>query len=114
MAGRKYQPPRGYVESHEFAEDFDALAPKYPSLAELVGALLWGIGENPLDFDIVPGPRQAGDQTRVAKSDPVILDENPTETIIVRIFFVAPEDDSGPIEIDFLDFEAVDPAETGS
>jgi hypothetical protein len=112
MARRKYQPPRGYVESHAFAQDFDALAPRYPSLEELVGVLLWGIAENPLDFDLVPGYQNEG--IRVAKSDPVIFDENPTETVIVRIFFVAPESDSGPIEIKYLDWEAVDPAESGS
>ena len=109
MARKKYQPPRTYAESHAFAQDFDALASKYPSLMELVGALLWGIGENPLDFDAIPGQRGM----RVAKTVPVILDENPAELVIARVFFIAPEDDSEPIEIEFLDLEAVDPAEAG-
>jgi hypothetical protein len=104
----KYHPPREYVESHEFQQDFDALTAKYSDLIELLGALLWGIGENPLDFDCVPGYQKEG--MRVAKSCSVQLESG--DNVIVRIFFTVP--DSGPIEIAYLDFEPVDPAETGS
>ena len=104
----KYRPPRGYVESHEFQEDFDAITKKYPDLIDLVGALLWGIAENPFDFDLVPGHEKEG--MRVAKSVPVYLEENRKEVFVLRVFFVAPE--SGPIEITYLDAEAGDPIET--
>jgi hypothetical protein len=108
MAIRRYHPPRTYAESHAFQQDFDALTPKYPDLAEIVGALLWGIGENPFDFDLVPGYQ--GEDMRMAKTCPLLLDND--ETVIVRIFFVVPE--SGPIAIEYLDMEPVDPAEMGS
>jgi hypothetical protein len=108
MAIRRYRPPRTYAESHSFQQDFDALAPKYPDLAEIVGALLWGIGENPLDFDFVPGHRS--EDMRMAKTCPLLIESG--ETVIVRIFFMVPE--SGPIEIEYLDMEPVDPAEMGS
>ena len=106
----KYRPPRAYLESHAFQQDFDAIAEKYPDFAEIAGALLWGIGENPFDFDFVPGYQSEG--MRVAKSDPLLLNEEDTEVVVLRIFFVVPE--SGPIEIEYIDLEAGDLAETGS
>jgi hypothetical protein len=106
----RYRPPREYVESHAFQLEFDAVAKRYPDLVELVGALLWGIGENPFDFDYVPGHESKG--LRVAKTDPVLIEEGSTELMTLRIYFVVPE--SGPIDVQYLDVEAVDAAEMGS
>ncbi len=104
----RYDPPRGYVESPSFQQDYDDLTAKYPDLVQVLGALFWGIAENPLDFGIVPGFQN--ESIRVAKTSPFLLGDS--ETVVLRIFFVVPE--SGPIVIEYLDMEASDPAETGS
>lgn len=106
----KYDPPREYAESHSFQQDFDDLTQKYPGLIEIIGALLWGIGENPFDFGLVPGYQSEG--IRVAKSKSVLLEEEDTEAVILRVFFVVPE--SGPIEIMYLDMELGNLDELGS
>jgi hypothetical protein len=97
----QHGPPRGYAESHTFQQNYDAVAERYPEVLEIVGALLWGIGENPLDFNLVPGHGKEG--MRVAKSVRVLLGE---EVVLLRIFFTVPK--SGPIEIQYLDIETAD------